>query len=130
MIKIPENELEIKFIRSSGPGGQNVNRRDTKAQLRWSLNQSQTLDGRQKERIRRKLSITKEGCLILESEETRYQARNKEIVAQRLNNLINQALKKKKKRIPTKPSKAVRERRLEEKKRIAQKKKLRQRIEY
>jgi len=130
MVKIPENEIEIKFIRSSGPGGQNVNRRATKVQLRWNLNQSQVLNEEEKENIRKQLSITKEEDLILESEETRYQARNKEIVIQRLNKLINQALKKRKKRIPTKPSRAARERRLKEKKRASEKKKLRQKIKY
>ena len=130
MVKIPENEIEIKFIRSSGPGGQNVNRRATKVQLRWNLNQSQILNEEQKERIRKRLPITKEEDLILESEETRYQARNKEIVIQRLNKLINQALKKRKKRVPTRPSRAARERRLKEKKQISEKKKLRQKIKY
>ena len=130
MVKIPEKEIEIKFIRSSGPGGQNVNRRATKVQLRWNLNQSQVLNEEQKENIRKRLSITKEEDLILESEETRYQARNKEIVIQRLNKLINQALKKRKKRIPTRPSRAARERRLKEKKRTSEKKKLRQKIKY
>lgn len=126
MIKIPENEFNIDFVCSSGPGGQNVNRRKTKAQLRWNINDSRVLTEEQKEQVRKRLSFTKEGDLILESEETRHQPRNKEIVIQRLNELINQALKKKKKRKKTKPSKAAIERRLEEKKRQSEKKKSRQ----
>ena len=126
MIKIPENEFNIDFVCSSGPGGQNVNRRKTKAQLRWNINDSKILTGEQKEQVRKRLSFTKEGDLILEGEETRHQTRNKEIVIQRLNEFINQALKKKKKRKKTKPSKASIERRLEEKKRQSEKKKSRQ----
>jgi len=130
MVKIPEQELKIKYLRSSGPGGQKVNKAATKAQLRWNIDESKVLTEEQKERIRRRLSFTKEGDLILECEETRHQARNKEIVIQRLNDLINQALKKKKKRIPTKPSKAAKEKRLEEKRRRSEIKKARQKIKY
>lgn len=126
MIKIPENEFNIDFVCSSGPGGQNVNRRKTKAQLRWNINDSKVLTEEQKEQVRKRLSSTKEGDLILKSEETRHQPRNKEIVIQRLNELIHQALKKKKKRKKTKPSKAAIERRIEEKKRQSEKKKSRQ----
>jgi ribosome-associated protein len=132
MIKIPENEFEIKFVRSSGPGGQKVNKTATKAQLRWNINKSQVFTEEQKERLHRSsiIRVTKEGDVFLESEETRSQPQNKKIVIQRLNELINQALKKKKKRIPTKPSRAARERRLEEKRRISEIKKSRQKIKY
>ncbi len=128
MILIPEKEIEIKFIRSSGPGGQNVNRRATKAQLRWNLEKSQVFTEEQKELIRRKVLhlITKSGDIIIESDETRYQDKNKGIAILRLNGLINRALKKEKKRISTKPSRAAKERRLEEKKRKSEKKKMRQ----
>lgn len=132
MIKIPENEFEIKFVRSSGPGGQKVNKTATKAQLRWNINKSQVLAEEQKERLHRSsiIRVAKEGDVFLESEKTRSQSQNKEIVIQRFNELVNQALKKKKKRIPTKPSRAARERRLEEKRRISEIKKSRQKIKY
>lgn len=130
MIKIPENEIRIKFVRSSGPGGQNVNRRATKAQLRWNINESKILDQEQKERVRRVLSFTKEGDVILESDETRHQRQNKELVVQRLNFIVNRALKKKKKRKKTRPSKATIEKRREKKKRHSEKKKSRQKIKY
>jgi len=130
MIKIPNNEIKIKFIRSSGPGGQNVNRRATKAQLCWNINDSTTLTDRQKELLRKHLSFTNKGDIIIESDKTRYQRRNKELVIIQLNNLINKALKKRKKRISTKPSKAVKEKRLEEKRQHSEKKKARQRIKY
>ena len=91
MIKIPENELEIDFVCSYGPDEQNVNRRKTKAQLRWNINKSKVLTDEQKKQICKQLSVTKEGDIILESEDTRYQARNKEIAIQRFNELISKA---------------------------------------
>ncbi len=132
MIKIPESELEIKFARSSGPGGQNVNRRETKVQVRWNIYNSKFLDEEQKELIRERLrnQVTKEGDIIVESDETRYQPQNKEIAIWRLNELVNRALKKEKKRFPTKPGRAAKERRLEEKKRKSEIKKSRQKIKY
>ena len=132
MILIPEKEIEIKFVRSSGPGGQNVNRRATKAQLRWNINESQTFNKEQKKQIYRQFPslITKNGDIIIESQEERFQEQNKKTVIRRLNELINKALKKKKKRIQTKPSKAAKERRLKEKKRKSEIKKSRQKIKY
>ena len=95
---IPENELEIKFVRSSGPGGQNVNRRETKVQVRWNINKSQIFTEEQKEQIRERLKgkITKENDIIVESNKTRYQLKNKETAVWQLNELVNRALKKEK----------------------------------
>jgi len=132
MIEIPENEIEIKFIRASGPGGQNVNRRATKVQLRWNIVKSQILSAEQKERLfqSRFVKTTKEGDVIIESDETRHQEQNREIAIWRLNESVNQALKQEKKRISTKPSRAAKEKRLEEKKRKSQTKQSRQKIKY
>jgi ribosome-associated protein len=131
-IEIPENELEITFARSSGPGGQNVNRRETKVQVRWNINKSQILIDEEKELIRERLKsqITKEGDIIVESDETRYQPQNREIAVWRLNELVNRALKKEKKRFPTKPNKGAKERRLEEKRKKSELKQSRQKIKY
>jgi len=131
-IEIPENELEITFARSSGPGGQNVNRRETKVQVRWNIYNSKILDEKQKELIQERLKsqITKEGDIIVESDETRYQPQNREIAVWRLNELVNWALKKEKKRFPTKPSRSAKERRLEEKRKKSEIKKSRQKIKY
>ena len=130
MIKIPENELSFKFIRSSGPGGQKVNKTATKVQARWNLDNSQILIEEQKNLVRSRLKnlLTKEGDIIIENDETRHQLQNRENAISRLNELVNQALKKKKKRIPTKPSKAAKKRRLEEKRRRSEIKKSRQKI--
>lgn len=140
MKKITENELlnelGFEYVRSSGPGGQKVNKTASKVQLRWSINDSKVFTEEKKERIRtylrthRSSLITKKDNVILESDDTRYQPQNKKIVIQRFIKLIDQALKKEKERIPTKPSKAAKQRRLEEKKRISEKKKTRKKIKY
>lgn len=132
MITIPENEFKIKYVRSSGPGGQKVNKAATKAQLRWNIDDSQVLNEQQKKRIRKKLSsmITKNGDIILENEEERSQPQNKAAVIRRLHELIKQALKKEKKRIPTKKSKGIKKREREWRERHSEKKKLRQKIKY
>jgi len=128
MIKIPEDEIKIKFIRSSGPGGQNVNRRATKVQIHWNIVKSKVLTEKQRFLICKNLKnlITKTGEIIIEDETTRSQAQNREIAIEKLHKIINNALKKKKKRIPTKPSKKVKERILEAKKKHSRKKKERQ----
>ena len=127
-ITIPEKEIKIKFIRSSGPGGQNVNRRATKVQIHWNIVKSKVLTEKQRFLICKNLKnlITKTGEIIIEDETTRSQAQNREIAIEKLHKIINNALKKKKKRIPTKPSKKVKERILEAKKKHSQKKKERQ----
>jgi len=130
------NELDFEYVRSSGPGGQKVNKTASKVQLRWNINESKVFTEEKKERIRKYLHtyrqglITKKDDLILECDDERFQSRNKEIVIERFKKLIQQTLKKKKKRKKTKPSKAVIERRLEEKKRQSEKKKSRQKIKY
>jgi ribosome-associated protein len=130
MITIPEKELEITFSRSGGKGGQNVNKVETKATLRWDVYNSQILSPEQKYLILHKLHsrITEKGDLILWSQSERSQAQNKVAVISRLNDLINQALIPVKARIKTKPTRSSKEKRLESKKRISQKKQLRGKI--
>lgn len=132
-ISIPEDEYEITFSRSSGPGGQKVNKSATKATLRWNLWQS-SLSDEQKSQLRERLAkrLTKEGDLILFDQSERSQVRNRENVIQRLNEIIDQALIPEKERIPTRPSRGIKERRLREKKIIGEKKELRKppEVEY
>jgi len=127
MITIPENELIITFSRSGGKGGQNVNKVETKATLRWDVYNSQILKPEQKYLILHKLHsrITEKGDLILWSQSERSQAQNKEVVIARLNHLVNDALIPVKARIKTKPTKSSKEKRLESKKHVSEKKKLR-----
>jgi ribosome-associated protein len=120
-------EIEIKASRSSGKGGQNVNKVSTKIELIFDVNASDLLSGEEKEIINEKLSnrISKEGKLILQSQESRSQLTNKEIAIEKLYELLESALKKEKPRKATKPSKAKKEQRLQVKKVISEKKKSR-----
>lgn len=117
-IIIPENEYVIDFTRSSGHGGQNVNKVATRAQLRFNIGLSSVLTEEQKIKIREALAhrITKNDELILESQAERSQWQNRKIVIEKLHRLINEALEPEKTRIPTKPTKGSKERRIQEKK--------------
>lgn len=119
-----DTELKFAFSRSSGPGGQHVNKVNTKVELRFNINQSKLLDLSQKEILREKLKnmLTQDGDLVVISQETRSQLKNKEIAKEKFYELINKALKPIKKRKPTKPSKSAREKRLKDKKALSDKK--------
>ena len=118
------NEIQYKAVRSSGAGGQNVNKVATKVQIQFFVEQSNGLTADEKSTLTEKLAnrITKEGFIMVECGETRSQLKNKELCTQRLFMLLENALKKDKKRIATKIPKAVIKKRLEDKQRIADKK--------
>jgi len=122
MIAIDEyklkSELKFRTSRSSGPGGQSVNKLSTKVELLFDVCNSKVLFEEQKETLSEKLKnrINSDGILQLSSEETRSQLKNKEFVIERFFQLLNKALKPEKKRIPVKPSKASKEKRLKSKK--------------
>jgi ribosome-associated protein len=117
-LSVPEHEVEFSFIRSSGPGGQNVNKVATAVQLRFDITASQALPAEAKERLMKlaKNRITKEGVLILEARSHRTQEQNRADAVQRFMLLLRRALQKPKVRRPTRPGAAQRERRLHEKK--------------
>ncbi|MAP80222.1 MAG: aminoacyl-tRNA hydrolase [Aequorivita sp.] len=118
------SELTFKGIRSSGPGGQHVNKTASKVEVAFNIENSQALSESEKNRLRQKLSskITSENTLILQCGETRSQHQNKSIVIERLIALIEQNLKVAKPRKKSKPSKSAIEKRLKLKKQQALKK--------
>ncbi|MGC9374867.1 MAG: alternative ribosome rescue aminoacyl-tRNA hydrolase ArfB [Bacteroidales bacterium] len=121
------NELVFKAVRSSGSGGQNVNKVSTKVELRFDVEHSEFLTGDEKARIFKKLKnrISNEGILIISSDTERTQLRNKKNAIAIFFDLLEQALKKPKKRKKTKPTRASKEKRLKEKKVQSEKKQLR-----
>ncbi len=120
-------ELNFKAIRSSGAGGQHVNKVSSKIELTFDLENSESLSENEKELLKSKLQtkLTKESFLILFCDETRSQHRNKEIVIKRFLELVKKSLIPPKKRRPTKPSRSVRKKNAESKIRNSVKKALR-----
>ncbi len=122
--KVLVQEISLKAVRSSGAGGQHVNKVSTKVELSFDVANSKALSLVEKERIYKNLAskLTKENILILQADENRSQYRNKELAIKRLLGLLEKALKVPKKRRKTKPSKSSIEKRLESKKKSALKK--------
>ncbi|MBU2950702.1 aminoacyl-tRNA hydrolase [Tamlana agarivorans] len=118
------NELSFKAIRSSGSGGQHVNKVSSKIELTFNLNTTIVFTETQKERLFIKLQnrLTNDGVLILQCDESRSQHKNKELAITRFLELITSALKVRKRRIPTKIPKSVIKKRLKSKKQLSDKK--------
>jgi ribosome-associated protein len=117
-LSLDESEVDFSFIRSSGPGGQNVNKVSTAVQLRFDVLNSPSLLPEQKQRLiwlAGRLA-NPQGVLLIEAKRFRTQERNKTDAIERLVKLTQQAIRKPKKRIPTRPGRAARENRLKQKK--------------
>lgn len=130
-VQIDENELQIDFIRASGPGGQNVNKVATAAQLRYDLRAS-SLPEDVKARLIQLAGrrVTNDGTLLIEAKRFRTQEQNREDAVQRFVELVRKALVAPRKRRKTQPTQASKAERLKDKKRRAEIKKIRQSREW
>ena len=127
-IALDEREIEESFVRASGPGGQNVNKVSSAVQLRFDVRRSPSLPDGVKSRLARLAGrrLTLDGVLVITAQEHRSQERNREEALQRLVALIREATIVPKKRRPTRPTLASKERRLDAKQRRGRVKSLRQ----
>ena len=123
-VSIPRTELDFRASRSSGAGGQHVNKTSSRIEVFWNPLSSHALTEQQRERLRDKLAsrIATDGSIRVVASDMRSQSRNRELAEERLADLIRTALIVPKKRRPTKPTRAAKEARLEGKKRQSHKK--------
>ena len=121
------DELALHFVRSGGPGGQHVNTSATKVELRFDVTASSALSDLQKSRVLDALGsrLTGDGVLVLQAGQFRSQARNREAVIGRLGNLLDDALRPRAQRVPTRVPRSQRRRRREAKQRRGERKRLR-----
>ena len=120
-VSIPRFEIELRFSRSSGPGGQHAQKSDTRVEATFDVEASAALSDAQKRRV-----IAKAGPVLRAvAQDERSQWRNRELATERVVEELREALKVKRKRRPTRPSTAARERRLDDKRRRGETKRLR-----
>ena len=116
-LALPETELTERFLRADGPGGQHVNRTESAVELRFDVARSPSLPDPVRERLlaRRDRRLTEDGVLVIQARRFRDQARNREDARERLRAFVESGLRAPKPRIATRPSRAAKQRRLDEK---------------
>lgn len=127
---IPAAELEISFARSSGPGGQNVNKVESKVELRWTPATSAVLDESQRAWLLQRLEgrLTAAGELLVTSQKTRDQGKNRDDARRKMADIIRTALARPKTRRKTRPTRGSKERRLQEKRERGERKRQRRQV--
>jgi ribosome-associated protein len=121
-VSIPLSEIDFRYSRSSGPGGQHAQKSETRVEALFDVEASSALTDRQKQRV-----VRKDGPVLRAiAQDERSQARNRELAVERITDALREALRVERRRVATKPSKAAVERRLEQKRRRSQTKRLRQ----
>src|SRR3954467_4644397 len=123
-VSIPRSELDVRVSRSSGAGGQHVNKTSSRVEIFWNVLESRALDDAQRSRLREKLAsrMTSDGSIRVVASDMRSQTRNRELAEERLADVVRRALIIPRKRRATKPTKASKEARLDSKKRHSTKK--------
>jgi ribosome-associated protein len=123
-VSIPRSELDVRVSRSSGAGGQHVNKTSSRVEIFWNIVTSQALTDEQRSRLQSKLAsrLTGEGSIRVVASDMRSQLRNRELAEERLAETVRHALMVPRKRKATKPTRAAKEARLESKKRHSDKK--------
>ena len=131
-LQIPRTELEFTFARSSGPGGQNVNKVNSKATLRWNVLASAALSEEVRQRLLKSYPrrITDQGDLLITSQRYRDQGRNIDDCLEKLQEMVTAAAHRPKRRRPTRPTKASAEERLKRKQVQARRKQARRIVDY
>ncbi len=130
--RIYQYELHFTFVRSSGPGGQNVNKTNSCAVLRWNLYANQSMQPVQRERLEAKLAsrLTNEGDLLVRSQKFRDQPQNEKDCIEKLRSILKEALFIPKKRLATRPTRSSKEKRLQTKRVESEKKRGRQKKDW
>ena len=129
-LSIPQDELHFRFSRSSGPGGQHAQKSSTRVELLFDVANSPSLNDAQRTQVQKRLAsyLDSSGVLHLTSQSERSQLRNREEVVDRFLSLMREALRRPKRRRPTRPTTASRERRLRRKRRRSEVKRMRGRV--